>query len=475
MTLARTDAAGGGALDSRVLAFSTSLEFDRALLREDIVQNLAHTKMLAEIGILSSEEHVALRDGLAALFREGDAGLPDEEDVHMAIERWLLARVGDAAKRMHSARSRNDQVATCLRLHVRENARTSLVQISLLLRQLLELAKASDGIFLPAYTHRQRAQPIALAFFYLAHATALSRDIDGFRFVLDSVAKSPLGACAVSGTSLPIDRNRTASLLRFSEPTNNALDTVGDRDFALDYLYAATRFFEHASRISTDFIDYSTAEFGFIELGTEIACGSSMMPQKRNPDLFELIRGKSGGAIGRLVSLLVTMKGLPSGYNRDQQEDREPILGTTKALASVFEALPIGLRNARFRKDRCLAAIDSDYTQATDIAEALVKEGVPFRDAYKLTGELVAKAQAARAPLKDATAIAEALDPRFTKRVLEALDPRSAAARKASIGGTGDAALPAQFAAIERAADEAEALARKVPALDDLFTTLVAL
>jgi argininosuccinate lyase len=315
MTLAQTEATGGTGLLPQVLAFSSSLSLDRQLLREDLVGSMAHVTMLGRTGVIPRADARTIRDGLAALWaREltGALTLPNEEDVHMAVEVELNRTIGAPAALLHSARSRNDQVATDLRLHVREAAARALEQVTTFIAELVARARAEKDVILPAYTHRQRAQPVSLAYWLGSYGAAFLRDAEALGFVLDQCRLLPLGVGAISGSSLPIDREVTRALLAFEGVTLNGMDTVGDRDFAMDFMYATARLLVHASRLSTDLIDFTTAEFGFATLSGDISMGSSMMPQKKNPDVFELIRGKSGRAIGNLVGLLVTVKGLPA-------------------------------------------------------------------------------------------------------------------------------------------------------------------
>jgi argininosuccinate lyase len=305
------------------------------------------------------------------------------------------------------------------------------------------------------------------------YASMFARDAETLQYVLAQADALPLGVGAIGGTSLPIDREVTRKLLRFSRLTANGLDTVGDRDFALDFAYAAARALLHVSRVATDMIDFSTAEFGYAKLDGDIACGSSMMPQKRNPDVFELLRGKSGRAVGNLTGLFVTLKGLPGGYNRDQQEDRQPLLETGPLLRGSLAMLRLGLSRVRFDSERTLAALQGDYMQATDVAEALAQKGIPFRTAYGLTGRLVRKCQDAKLPLAQATlALAQEIDPRFDAEVLRAVDPRASVARKRNEGGTGPAQVAAQIEALAQKAADARERARAVPRIGELLRAL---
>ncbi|MBX5482827.1 MAG: argininosuccinate lyase [Myxococcaceae bacterium] len=474
--LAKTAASGGPGLHPEVLAFSSSLALDLQLLREDLVGSLAHLTMLAECGIVPRAEAARIHAGLVALWHEharGELRLPDEEDVHMAVEAELFRRLGDVAGLLHSARSRNDQIALDLRLHVREQCAEILGALSELVAALADRAEAELDTLLPSYTHRQRAQPISLGYLFTAYASMFARDADAFRFVLAQTDVMPLGVGAIAGTSLPTDRELTRRLLRFSALTANGLDTVGDRDFALDYSFAGARLMVHASRLATDFVDFTSTEFGFATLDGEIACGSSMMPQKKNPDVFELIRGKSGRAVGNLVGLLVTLKGLPAGYNRDLQEDRGPLLETGALVRSVLSILQLALSKVRFDRDRCRAAVAGDAMQATDLAEALVRTGLPFRTAYQIVGALVRRCQEAGVVLGTVTeSFARAVDPRLDAKVLAAANPLKSVERKQSVGSTSPSSVKAQIAALRAAAQRTAADAQAIPRLAELFSAL---
>jgi argininosuccinate lyase len=460
-------ASGGAQLLPEVLAFSSSLPLDRQLLREDVIGSMAHLIMLSRQGIVPREAAAQIRTQLVKAYATTD--LPDEEDVHMAVETLLARALGETAGMLHTARSRNDQIALDLRLHVREQCALALHETSLLLRELADRAERERETLLPGYTHRQRAQPVSAAFYLCAWGAMFQRDLRK----LHPPSDLPLGVGALAGTSLPIDRHLVRELLHFGSITANGLDTVGDRDFALDFAYAAARILIHASRVATDVIDFATAEFGYVALDDEIAMGSSMMPQKRNPDLFELIRGKSGRAVGNLNALLVTMKGLPGGYNRDLQEDRQPLLETGPLVISVLRMLRLGLSRIRFDGERGRAALEDGATAATDVAEALAQAGVPFRTAYKLTGALVRKCSEAGVPLSKAPlALAQQIDPRFSAAILGAADAVASVARKKNAGGTGAASIDDQIHFLRERAHQAESLAAHTPRLAQLFEEL---
>ena len=471
MTVIGSGAASGGAqLLPEVLAFSSSLPLDRQLLREDVIGSMAHLIMLSRSGLVPGDAAAAIRSELVRVLEEAPQ-LPEEEDVHMAVETLLARKLGETAGMLHTARSRNDQVALDLRLHVREQAALALEELSLLLGELAERAGRERDTLLPGYTHRQRAQPVSAAYYFSAWGAMFARDLELIRAAASP--EMPLGVGALAGTSLPIDREVVRKLLRFERLTANGLDTVGDRDFALDFAYAAARALLHASRVAADVIDFCTAEFGYLQLADEIAMGSSMMPQKRNPDLFELIRGKCGRAVGNLNALIVTVKGLPGGYNRDLQEDRQALLETGPLLVSVLRMLRLGLGRVRFDPERGRKALEDGATAATDVAEALAQAGVPFRTAYKLTGALVRRCADQGIPLSHAPLdLARQIDPRFTPEVLRAADAAASVARKKNAGGTGRASLDAQIASLRASAKAAASASSAVPRLDRLLAEL---
>lgn len=467
--LAKTDAAGGPTLDPKILAFTTSITLDIALIREDVLGSLAHLAMLADVGIVSRDHAKQLSGALFAI-ADGLDVPGDEEDVHMAIEAKLAEMVGAPSKLLHAARSRNDQVALTLRLYIRNQAASLLGELAAFVQLLVDRARRDEAIRMPSYTHRQRAQPITLGYWWLGHAAAFARDLTLLEQVWHGANECPLGVGAIAGTSLPIDRDRVRALLKFDRLTINGMDTVGDRDFALDWAYACTRIGLHASRLAADLVDFTSAEFGFAKLDDAIACGSSMMPQKKNPDVFELTRGKAGAAIGDLVAMLTTIKGLPGGYNRDLQEDRYPLLATGNRARLIIDTLAISVPRVTFDRDATEAAVDDDYTQATDLAEALVKTGVPFRVAYQLVGTVVRACVDAKVPLREGARFAT--DPKFTADVLATLDPRGSTLRKSTPGSTGPEAVARQIAELGAIAAKATATAAALPSTSKLLLEL---
>jgi argininosuccinate lyase len=470
--IARTSATGGDAMLDELLAWSSSYQHDRLLVREDLVGSAAHVTMLARTGIVAEGDALSLRTALRTLYDEATAGmllLPhDEEDVHMAVEAELQKRLGAVAGRLHTARSRNDQVALDLRLHVRDRGAALLSAVASLVTSLSERAARETDTLLPAYTHRQRAQPISGAFLVASWGVGLARAADTLVFALEHL-EMPLGSGACSGTSLPIDRALVARLFAPWRPTRNALHTVGDRDFALDFTWAVARVMLALGRIASDVVDFSTSEFGLVKLGGAIAAGSSMMPQKKNPDVFELVRGKSARSVGNVVALLTLMKGLPSGYNRDQQEDRLPLLEACPLALGCARVVELALEHVTFDGTQGARALGQGFTQATDLAEALVRRGVPFREAYKAVGRLVATAVDEGLALGEVDAfVARAIHPALDETALRALDPGMAVAAKESTGGTGPRAVAEQITWLRERAAELGAIAQVHGSIDVL-------
>jgi argininosuccinate lyase len=462
--IARTSATGAEGMLDELLSWSSSFGHDRALIREDLVGSAAHVTMLARTAILSVEDARTLREALRVLYDEAEAGMlllpDDEEDVHMAVEAELTKRVGAVAARLHTARSRNDQVALDLRLYVRDRGGKLLAAVAELVAMLAERATSEKETLLPAYTHRQRAQPVSAAFLVAAWGVGLVKAAETLVFALDRI-EMPLGSGACSGTSLPIDRGLVAELFAPWQPTANALHTVGDRDFVLDWTWSVARIVLALGRIATDVVDFATAEFGLAHLDSVIAAGSSMMPQKKNPDIFELVRGKSGRAVGNLVAILTLMKGLASGYNRDQQEDRLALLEAGPLALGSVRAVALALPHVTFDAERGARALDEGFTQATDLAEALVRRGIPFREAYNAVGKLVALAVRDGVALRAVDeARAKAIHHAFDASALGALDPVSAVAAKESAGGTGPLAVDVQIARLRERAGALSASAQ---------------
>ncbi len=476
--IAKTKATAGSALLPEVLAYTSSLAHDLSLVREDLAGSLAHLAMLKAVALVSSEDAKAIGAELSVIAAEAKAGtlaLADEEDVHMAIEARLTERLGERAGCLHTARSRNDQIALDLTLFVRETAKLVLGELAVTIEALTARAKADADVILPAYTHRQRAMPITGGYLWASYGAMLARDVEAFQFVLAQADVLPLGVGAIAGTSLPIDRDHVKASLAFKRVSTNGMDTVGNRDFELDLAFATARLMSHIGRIATDMIDFSSSELGFVKLGDAIACGSSMMPQKKNPDLFELIRGKSARAAGNVVTMLALSAKMPSGYGRDLQEDRESTFEAKKTVLGALAMLRLGLAHVTFDRARCLAAVENDYMQATDLAEAMVAaHRVPFRTAYRAVGALVKLAQESQLPLARVTlAQAQSIDPRLDAKVLEAADARTSAERKTSAGGTGPTSVAAQLVTLQSVAVQARKTAEAIPSIEGLLDRLI--
>lgn len=477
MTIARTLATGAQEMMPELLRWSSSLSRDLAMAEEDLAGSLAHVLMLARCRLVPAPPAEALRTALAALLRQAAHGtlqLPaGEEDIHMAVERQLAQQLGDAAHYLHTARSRNDQVALDLRLWARERGRRLLLATLQLVDGLLTRALEERDLILPAYTHRQRAQPVSLALYLLAWANGLLR---AAQLVAEAVGEAdvlPLGVGATSGTSLPIDRVLTARLLGFARLSENALDTVGDRDFSLDLIWSSARVQLVLSRLGQDLVDFASQEFALVVLDDAISAGSSMMPHKKNPDAFELLRGKSAGAIGRVMHLYSLVRSLPTGYSRDLQEDRAALFdGVTEAIAAVEMAHRL-LPHVRFDGERGEAMVAAGPTQATDVAEALVSRGVPFRLAYRAVGALLHRARSfgvapAALPLSEAVQI----HPAFDSSLLDLFAARPAVARKESAGGTGPRALDDQLTSLRVAHATLTVRAGQLPHLGRIIDAL---
>jgi argininosuccinate lyase len=379
--------------DALVECFGASVGFDRRLYRYDIEGSLAHARMLAHVGVLSKAELAdierGLRDILTDIERGDFAWLVELEDVHMNIEARLTERIGEAGKKLHTGRSRNDQVATDLRLYLRHEIDAVDAELRALQRVLLDLAEREADTIMPGFTHLQVAQPVTLGHHLLAWFEMLQRDRARLRDCRCRVNVMPLGAAALAGTSYPIDRAYTAQLLGFDAPAANSLDAVSDRDFAIEFGAAAALLMVHLSRFSEELVLWSSAQFAFIELSDGYCTGSSIMPQKKNPDIPELVRGKTGRVTGNLVALLTLMKGQPLAYNKDNQEDKEPLfdsVDTVRACLRVFTGMLPGMQ---IRRERMAQSARLGYSTATDLADYLVRKGIPFRDAHEIVGRTV--------------------------------------------------------------------------------------
>jgi argininosuccinate lyase len=395
--------------DKLVQEFTKSVQYDWRLYREDIFGSLAHARMLQEIGVITKGEFAAIEKGLKQIFAEIEAGVfewdPTREDVHMNIEATLTARTPAGAK-LHTGRSRNDQVATDMRLWVKQSMVTDLALITDLQAALVKLARKYQDVVIPGYTHLQRAQPVYFAHHLLAYVEMLERDFSRLADAWQRADVLPLGSGAIAGSTIPLKRERVAQLLGFGAVTQNSLDAVSDRDFILEYAAADAILAVHLSRLAEDFVIWSTAEFGFVRIGDAFTTGSSLMPQKKNPDVAEIVRGKSGRVIGNLMSLLALVKGLPMTYNRDLQEDKERLFDTVDTVQQSLTVFAAMLADVKVNAANCERAVSDPLLLATDVADWLVNKGVPFRHAHEVVGKAVAISEQTGIPL-DKLSLAE--------------------------------------------------------------------
>ncbi len=431
------------ALHPAIALFNASIGFDIELIEYDLTGSVAHAKMLAHTGIISPEEGETLVAGLEQIrqeYRDGkfNPGI-DAEDVHFAVERRLTEIAGDVGKKLHTARSRNDQVGTDTRLYLRNQIEQIRTQLREFQGVLLNLAEANVETLIPGYTHLQRAQPLSLAHHLLAYFEMLQRDWERLGEIHKRVNISPLGCGALAGTTFPIDRHYVARELHFAGIYGNSLDGVSDRDFAIEFLCAASLIMVHLSRLSEEIIFWASQEFGFVTLKDNCSTGSSIMPQKKNPDVPELVRGKTGRVFGHLQAMLVLMKGLPLAYNKDLQEDKEALFDSVKTVKGCLEAMTILLREGlEFRSERLLQAVAEDFSNATDVADYLAARGVPFREAYNLVGKVVRTCLKSGKLLKDLSLEEwKELHPAFEEDVYDAIAPTQVVAARNSYGGTG--------------------------------------
>jgi argininosuccinate lyase len=432
------------ALDPKVSKLLTSVEVDEHLVQVDITGSIAHATMLAEKGLLTDEQAASIQAGLEELkgkFASGQLHLQEQfEDVHMNVEKQLEAVIGQDALRLHTARSRNDQVALDFRLYVSEQITAIIALVRELQAALLKKAAGHAQVVMPGYTHLQRAQPIMFAHAILACYEMLERDAERFEQAQGRTKVSPLGAGAQAGTALNIDPETTASILGLSKVFRNSIDAVMDRDFAADFLMAASLCHVHLSQLCETLIIWNTAEFAFIKLADSVTTSSSLMPQKKNPDPLEIVRGKSGLATGEMVNLLVTLKGLPLGYNRDLQETKLPAIRAAQSLKLCLEAMAVCIEAVEVQPQRMYDAASDPDLMATDLVEYLVLKGVPFRTAHKIVAETVQHARLSGCSLADVPLswLSEKCS-KFQADVFELFDPLKSAQSKSSSGGTGHA------------------------------------
>ncbi|TVS05729.1 MAG: argininosuccinate lyase [Cyanobium sp. PLM2.Bin73] len=423
--------------------FNASIGFDIALLQEDLDGSIAHARMLGQRGVISEAEATELIAGLEQVRAEAAEGRfnpgLEAEDVHFAVERRLIELLGSLGKKLHTGRSRNDQVGTDLRLWLRRQIDAIDVDLLRFQRALLDQAERHADTLIPGYTHLQRAQPLCLAHHLLAYIEMAERDRSRLADVRRRVNLCPLGAAALAGTPVPIDRRATAAELGFEGIYANSLDAVSDRDFAVEFMASASLVLAHLSRLAEEVILWASEEFGFVSLTDRCATGSSLMPQKKNPDVPELVRGKSGRVFGHLMGLLTMIKGLPLAYNKDFQEDKEALFDGVRTLRDCLEAMAILFEEGlEFRPQRLEAAVAADFSNATDVADYLVARGVPFREAYQLVGALVKSCLTEGVLLRELPLERwRQLHPAFEADIAAAIAPRQVVAARRSEGGTG--------------------------------------
>lgn len=434
--------------------FGASLPVDKRMYVQDIMGSIAHADMLAAQGIISKEDSESIISGLLSIKDDIDSGNftfdINDEDIHMAVEAELTRRIGDAGARLHTGRSRNDQVATDTRLYAKMLG-TQLMNANLELRDaLVAQADANLGVIMPGYTHMQHAQPVLFSHHMLAYAWMLSRDFQRLAAARISADANPLGSAALAGTTYDLDREATTSMLGFDFPTQNSLDAVSDRDFLMDLIYACSVSSLHLSRLCEEIILWSTSEFGFITLSDSYSTGSSIMPQKKNPDFAELIRSKSGRVIGDLVSLMVTMKGLPLAYNKDLQEDKHAAMDAADTLKDCYICAAGMIATMQIHPDAMLEAAQEGYLAATDIADYLAKKGMPFRNAHEIVGKLVLECEKRGCQLEDLTVEEfKAHSDLFDDDILECLDLESIVNARDVIGGTSTHQVTHQLATMK--------------------------
>ena len=432
--------------DQLVNAFNASISFDRRFYRQDIRGSIAHVTMLAKQNILTEEEKEQIISGLESILSDLDSGALsiDEscEDIHSFVEATLIERIGDPGKKLHTGRSRNDQVALDMKLYVRDEISELSDLVKKLLETILTIMKDNVETYMPGFTHMQKAQPVTLAHHLGAYFEMFSRDRSRLRDIARRMNTCPLGAGALAGTTYPLDREYTAQLLDFDGPVLNSMDAVSDRDYLIELLDAMAIIMMHLSRFSEEVIIWNSNEYQFVELDDAYSTGSSIMPQKKNPDIAELVRGKTGRVYGALMSMLTVMKGIPLAYNKDMQEDKEltfDAIDNTKGCVSLFTGM---LAAMRFQKDRMRESAAKGFTNATDAADYLVNHGVPFRDAHSIVGQLVLFCIQRDIALEDMTLEEfQAISPVFQKDIYEAIDLKTCVEKRLTIGGPGKAAM----------------------------------
>ncbi|OCW58282.1 argininosuccinate lyase [Hoeflea olei] len=442
----------GSGPDAIMEEINASIDFDRKLYAQDIRGSLAHAAMLAKTGIITAEDCDKISHGLNTILSEIEDGKfvfsRRLEDIHMNIESRLADLIGPAAGRLHTARSRNDQVALDFRLWVKEELGRTEASLTRLISAFLDKAEEHADTVMPGFTHLQSAQPVTFGHHCMAYVEMFGRDRERVRHAIEHMDESPIGAAALAGTGFPIDRAMTAAALGFREPTRNSIDTVSDRDFALEFLSLSAICAMHLSRLAEEIVIWSTPQFGFVRLSDAFSTGSSIMPQKKNPDAAELVRAKTGRINGSLIALLTIMKGLPLAYSKDMQEDKEQVFDAAESLELSLAAMTGMVRDMEIRADRMRAAAGSGFSTATDLADWLVREaGLPFREAHHVTGRAVAMAEErgcelAELPLADL----QSINPAITEGIYDVLTVDASVASRQSYGGTAPAQVRSQIA-----------------------------
>ncbi len=430
--------------------FITSLPFDRRLYKYDIRGSLAHVAMLAKCGIIPKEDAGKITRGLKEIEQEIEAGKFSfdilDEDIHMGIERALIEKIGFLGGKLHTARSRNDQIALDIRMYLKEELLKIGNLILTLQKALLNLAKENTEVIMPGYTHLQRAQPVLFSHHIMAYFFMFGRDIDRLKSCYERTDAMPLGSAALAGTSFPIDREFVAKELGFSKITENSMDAVSDRDFLVEFLSSLSLLMIHLSSFCEELVLWSTSEFGFIQLDEAFTTGSSIMPQKRNPDVAELIRGKTGRTFGHLMGLLTTLKALPLTYNRDLQEDKEPLFDAVDTAKRSLEIFTPMVASMRINPERMGRAAEESFTVATDVADYLVRKGLPFREAHGVVGKIIAYCLDRNCVLSDLNLEDyRSFSPLFDQDVFEILEVKHSVDSKTSVGGTSVKGLKDQF------------------------------
>ncbi len=455
--------AGRNAANTSALAddFNSSIRFDHKMYKQDIQGSVAHAKMLAKQGIITADDAEKIIDGLMSVLEDLETGKLDfdmsAEDIHMFIESELTARIGDAGKRLHTARSRNDQVALDIRMYLRDESEKVVELLYELVSVIADKAEEGKEMIVPGYTHLQRAQPISFGHHLLAYAQMFMRDITRVRDAVKRMNVSPIGSCALAGTTYNTDRAFEAELLGFDSVSENSIDGVSDRDFCVELMSAFAIIMMHLSRFSEEIILWSSWEFKFVELDDAYTTGSSIMPQKKNSDMAELVRGKTGRVYGDLLALLTTLKGLPLAYNKDMQEDKEAMFDSLETVIMCLEIFAPMLATMRLKKDNMYRAAEEGFINATDLADYLTKKGVPFRSAYKITGEIVAECIEKKTVL-DALSLEEykAHSEVFESDLYDEISLCTCVEKRISHGGTGFSSVERQIESVRKFVLESE-------------------